>query len=106
VLLPTPPHLLQDMQPHDTMIMEEFQEEQDVPVAPPPLPILSVSVHSLNNHSLGDANPEALSITTMQGGARWNGLLQEFSQGRAAGWEVHNYILFTTIAPHYLPPDI
>ena len=105
-LLPTPPHPLQEMRPCDPSNFREIQEEWSDPVAPPPSPISSTSVHSLNTHSLGDVDTKTLSITTTQEGTRWNGFLWEFSQGRAAGWEVHDYILFTTIAPRYLPPDI
>ena len=31
---------------------------------------------------------------------------REFPQGREAGREVHNYLSFTAVTPHYLPPDI
>ena len=105
-LLPTPPHPLQEMRPRDPLNFREIQGERSVPVAPPPSPISSMSVHSLNTHSLGNVDPETLSITTTQEGTRWNGFLWEFSQGRPAGWEARDYISFTAIAPRYLPPDI
>ena len=75
VLLPTPPHPLQEMRPCDPSNFREIQEEWSDPVAPPPSPISSTSVHSSNTHSLGDVDTETLSITTTQEGTRWNGFL-------------------------------
>src|ERR1700737_2177244 len=103
---PTPPNPLQEVRLHDPLNFGEIHEERAVSATPPPPPSSSTSVHSSRERLLSNINVEAISITTTQEGSRWNGFLREFSQGRAAGREVRDYLSFTAIAPHYLPPDI
>src|ERR1700732_28226 len=62
--------------------------------------------HTPYRHSLSNVDLETVSITAMPEATQWNGFLQEFSQGRAAGREVCDYLSFTAIAPRYLPPNI
>src|SRR3984893_11396060 len=103
---PTPPHPLQEVRLHDPSHFREIHEEQAVSATPLPSPSSSASVHSSREHLFSDIDVEAISVTTTQEGSRWNSFLWEFSQGRVAGWEVHDYLSFSAIAPHYLPPDI
>src|SRR3984893_8982586 len=103
---PTPPHPLQEARLHEPSNVGENQRERSVSATPPPSPISSMSVLSLREDLLSNIDVEAISITTTQEGLRWNGFLREFSQGRAAGREVRDYLSFTAIAPCYLPPGI
>src|ERR1700736_3568059 len=106
VSLPTLPHPLQEARLRDPSNFGEIEGEQSVSATLPPSPSSSTSVHLSREHLLSDIDVEAISVTTTQEGSQWNSFLREFSQGRAAGREVRNYLSFTTIAPHYLPPDI
>src|SRR6202047_4124654 len=103
---PTPPHPLQEARLREPPNVGENQREWSVSVTLPPSPSSSTSVLSLREDLLSDVDVEAISVTTTQGGSRWNSFLREFSQGRAAGEEVRDYLSFTAIAPRYLPPDI
>ena len=103
---PTPPHPLQEARLREPSNVGENQRERSVSATPPPSPSSSTSVLSSREDLLSDVDVEAISITTTQGGSRWNSFLREFSQGRAAGREVRDYLSFTAIAPRYLPPGI
>src|SRR6202011_1122537 len=103
---PTPPHPLQEARLHDPSNFREIQGERSVSATPPPSPSSSASVQSSRENLLSDIDVKAISITATREGSQWNGFLWEFSQGRVAGREVHDYLSFTTIAPRYLPSDI
>src|ERR1700736_979769 len=102
--LPTLPHPLQEARLRDPLNFGEIQGEQSVSATLPPSPSSSTSVCSLREHLLSDIDVEAISVTATQEGSRWNGFLWEFSQGRAAGREVRDYLSFSAITPCYLPP--
>jgi hypothetical protein len=73
------------------------------PATPPSSPIppraLSPGPFDYMERTLSpDTNPSGMT--------RWNGLLQNFSQGRAAGRNVCDYIPFDAIAPCYLPLSV
>src|SRR6202011_1938505 len=103
---PTPPHPLQEARLCEPSNVGENQREQSVSATPPPSPSSSTSVLSSREDLLSDVDVEAISITATQEGSRCNGFLQKFSQGRAAGGEVRDYLSFTAIAPRYLPLGI
>ena len=83
-----------------------YHVEQEVPVAPPSLPILTVSAHSSSPGSLVNVDLNQLPDSAIHEESRWDSFLQHFSQRRAAGQQVHDYTLFTAIAPCSLPPDL
>src|ERR1700736_1355294 len=103
---PTLPHPLQEARLREPSNVGENRRERSVSATPPPSPSSSTSVLSSREDLLSDMDVEAMSVTTTQGGSRWNSFLWEFSQGRAAGWKVHDYLSFTAITPRYLPPGI
>ena len=103
---PTLPHPLQEVRLCNPSNVGENQGERSVSATPPPSPSSSTSVRSSREHLLSDINVKTISVTATQEGSRWNGFLWEFSQGRAAGREVRDYLSFTAIAPCYLPPNI
>src|ERR1700736_4861307 len=103
---PTPPHPLQETRLRKLSNVGENQGEQSVFATPPPSPSSPMSVCSSREHLLSDIDVETIPVIATQEGSRWNGFLQEFSQGRAAGREVRDYLSFTAIAPCYLPPGI
>src|ERR1700730_1914596 len=94
---PTLPHPLQEARLREPSNVGENQRERSVSATPPPSPSSSVSVQSLREDLLSHVDVEAISITAIQEGLRWNGFLQEFSQGRVAGREVRDYLSFTAI---------
>ena len=82
------------------------QEGHGVPVTPPSSPVSTASVRSLSPTLLANVNPNPPPYSFIHEESQWNGLLQYFSQGRATGRQVEDYMPFTAIAPCYLPPDL
>src|SRR6202011_67206 len=99
---PTLPHPLQEARLREPSNVGENQGERSVSATLPPSPSSPASVCSSREHLLSNIDVETIPVIATQEGSRWNGFLQEFSRGRAAGQEVHDYLSFTAIAPRYL----
>ena len=103
----TPPHPLQasriDELGASTPSNRSNSYEQSSPITPPPSPASSRSSSPGPFDYMDRASP--LSVDPSET-SRWDELLLRFSQGRAMGRRVEDYIPFTAIAPRYLPPDI
>src|ERR1700736_6768796 len=82
------------------------QEEHEIPVALPSSPISTTSVRLLSPTLLANVDPNPLPDNIILEESQWNGLLQHFSQGRATGRQVQDYMPFTAIAPCHLPPNL
>src|ERR1700736_2286080 len=82
------------------------QDEHEIPVAPPSSPVSTASVRLLSPTLLANVNPNPPPDGFIHEELQWNSLLQHFSQGRATGRQVHEYIMLMAIAPCYLPPDL
>src|ERR1700736_4363013 len=81
-------------------------EGHGIPVTPPSSPVSTTSVRSLSPTLLVNVDPNPPPDSFIHEELQWNGLLQHFFQGRAAGRQVHEYMPFTAIAPCYLPPSL
>jgi len=104
---PTPPHPLEvessERLGASVPITRSFFNGHVSPAAPPssPIPPCAPSPGPFDYMECTlspDTNPSGMT--------RWNGLLQNFLQGRAAGRNVCDYIPFNAIAPCYLPLSV